>query len=38
MQEEQSDRLRVLPLVSSGLGVAAVVANRLVDGVRVEAR
>jgi len=33
MQEEQSDRLRLLPLVSSAVGVAGVVANRLVDGV-----
>lgn len=34
IQEEQSNRLRLLPLVSSAIGVAGVVANKLVDGVR----
>lgn len=34
VQEAHADRLRLLPLVSSALGVAAVVVNRLVDVVR----
>lgn len=32
INEEQAERLRLLPLASSAIGVAAVVGNRLVDG------
>lgn len=32
LDQEQAERLRLLPLASSAMGVAAVVGNRLVDG------
>lgn len=32
LDEEQAERLRLLPLASSALGVAAVIGNRLIDG------